>query len=48
MDVNVTFIVAAGILAVALLGVPIVFSPKKIPSKQPSNNEEQQGFTRTR
>jgi hypothetical protein len=41
MDVNVCFIFAAGILAVALLGVPIAFPPAKQPRKQPSNTEEQ-------
>lgn len=41
MDVNVCFILAAGILAVAWLGVPLVFPSPKQPQKQPSRTEEQ-------
>ena len=40
MDVNVCFILAAGILAVALLGVPIAFPPAKQSRKQPIRPEE--------
>ena len=29
MDLNVCFILAAGILAVALVGIPIAFAPAK-------------------
>jgi hypothetical protein len=34
MDINVCFILAAGILAVALLGVPLAFPQTKRPVKQ--------------
>ncbi|NJM40660.1 MAG: hypothetical protein HC853_07770 [Anaerolineae bacterium] len=42
MDINVCFILAAGILAVALISVPIVFPSSSQPAKQPAQQPAKQ------